>query len=328
MERVMQIDPKLNNDYEQKKSLYEKLKDEVIFILNQKIREQDVPFEDIYGRLKSIESLQDKINRKECTNPFDEISDICGARVICLFPSDLHLIGNVIETNFSILDKDDKISTKPTESFGYLSIHYIATLHPSYIGPRYDDIKDIRFEIQLRTIAAHAWCTISHHLDYKHPNAVPSNLQKPFQALSALFYLADENFERFYKLSADVKKDAEGKDLKQIAEDEINFDTLNAYLKKRYPNRVVAPAQPMSLLVAELHKANYRTISELDNKLAGTDKTVEKLEREILGNFHNVGMVRNALSIVDTVYNKNRLSPLSHDHIKRREYLRFIENTK
>lgn len=325
----MEIHSQIRAQYEKRKSHYERLKEEVIFILKKRIDDENILYEDIYGRVKNLESLQDKVNRKELTELFDEVSDICGVRIICLFPSDLHRIGEIIEDTFVINHKDDKISAKPAESFGYLSIHYIATLLPSYSGERYDDLKKTQFEIQLRTIAAHAWCTISHHLDYKNPNAVPSELQKAFHALSALFYLADENFEMFYKASAEAKKKAEEKDITEIKEDEINFDTLHAYLKKRYPDRDVAPPENVSLLVAELHRAGYGSISQLDVKLENTEEAVRELEKEVFRQgdrgFHNVGMVRNALSIVDKKYDQKRIKKLKAGHIDRKGYRHFID---
>lgn len=323
----MQNDLELRQEYDNKKSLYENLQKEVKFIIDQKVKEKNIPYENIDGRIKSLESLQDKVVRNEYTEPFEEVNDICGIRVICLFPSDMHRISEIIENTFSVIEKDDKIATKPLDSFGYPSIHYIATLPEFYSGPRYEHIMGIKFEIQLRTIAAHAWCTISHHIDYKHPNAVPSKLQKPFQALSALFYLADENFERLYKASAEAKKAAEDKDFNQIAEDEINFDSLTAYLKKRYPNQEMAPPQPMSLLAAELNRAGYQTIFELDRKLKNTDQAVEKVEADVGGKFHNVGMVRNALSIIDENFNNKRISPLRHNHVDRSRYRNYIEES-
>jgi len=322
----IQDSSQIRNQYEQLKPQYDRLREVVIFILKEIIQKGNIPYDEIYGRVKSLKSFQDKIDRNEYTNPFEEITDICGVRVICLFPSDLPRIANIIENNFSIIVKDDKISAKPSESFGYLSIHYIATIHPSYSGAHYNGLKEMKFEIQLRTIAAHAWCTISHHLDYKQPNAVPPELKKPFQALSALFYLADDNFERIYKESIKAEKNAEEKDLPQIKEADINFVSLTAYLKKRYAGRAEAQKQSIGVLIEELYASGYLTIAKLDDKLTGTDKAVEKVEKDVGGNFHNVGMVRNALSIVDDVYNKRRKVPLRENHVARSNYREYINN--
>lgn len=320
----------IEREYNTRRDQFNRLKDEVIFILKKEIEACQVPYDAIYGRVKELSSLQKKVERNDYKEPFQELYDICGIRVICLFPSHLEKLDKAIRKNFDVKDIGNKISSKPAESFGYLSIHYKALLPKSYSGPRYDELKGIKFEIQLRTIAAHAWCAISHHLDYKHPNAIPAPLQKQFHALSALFYLADENFETLFKASLEMKKKAEQKDLEQIGKEEINYDTLDVYLKRKFPERQPAPPQHISLLSEELYRSGYRTIAELDKKLSGTEEAVSKMEDEIYGKgmrgFHNVGMARNALSIVDENYENNRISPLKNLKISRRGFYKYVKD--
>ncbi len=157
---------------------------------------------------------------------------------------------------------------------------------------------------------------------------MPASLQKQFHALSAFFYLADENFEILYKASQKVKEEADQKDLSQIGKEEINFDILDSYLRKKFPSREPAPPQHTSLLSEELYRADYRTIEELDKRLTGTEPAVEKIEDKIFGvgmrGFHNVGMVRNALSTVDEKYDKKRLSPLRKPSILRNKFIKYV----
>ena len=318
----------VEREYNTRSEQYKRLKDEVIFILKKALQEKAIPYDAMYGRVKELESLKNKIRQNDNKEPFKEIYDICGVRVVCLFPSHIEQIDKIIANNFNVQIKDDKIHSKPAESFGYLSVHYKAILSDSCSGPRYDDLKLLKFEIQLRTIAAHAWCAISHHLDYKHPNAVPASLQKQFHALSALFYLADENFETLYKSSLEVKAKAQKIDLEQIGKEEINYDMLDAYLKKRLPDREIAHAQHMSLVSEELYRSGYRTIAEIDKKIAGTEDAVKQIEDIIFGNgikgFHNVGVVRNALSIVDDNYDENRISSLKNPEISRKDFKKYV----
>ena len=63
-------------------------------------------------------------------------------------------------------------------------------------------------------------------------------------------------------------------------------------------------------------------------RLANTDKAVQILELDIFGvgqkRFHNVGMVRNALSIVDENFDKTRIQGLKNPHIDRSKYKEFV----
>ena len=186
--------------YEQLAPKLDKLKHEVIYILEQKIKSSGIPIHMISGRIKTLDSLNAKAKRLDIQSPLDDIGDICGVRIICLFLSDVSRLGEIIDRFFHVLRIDDKAASKAEDQFGYLSVHCICRLPDSCTGPRYDDIKELRFEVQLRTIAMHSWATISHYLDYKSAQAIPSELRKDFHALSGLFYVADSHFELFFNL--------------------------------------------------------------------------------------------------------------------------------
>ena len=81
---------------------YDRLKNEVIYILEQKIQTNNIPYDAIYGRIKTLNSFIKKIQEKEISDPFSEIHDICGTRVICFFLSQKKEIETVIEDNFEI----------------------------------------------------------------------------------------------------------------------------------------------------------------------------------------------------------------------------------
>ena len=309
----------LRKEYEKRYERHERLKDEVIYVLEREVQSQQIPVHEITGRVKPLDSFIDKARRQESDKPFETVEDICGIRVICLFLSDIQHLGEIVETRFTIHEKDDKIYTKP-DAFGYLSVHYIGSLPATVSGPRYDDLKELKFEIQLRTIAMHAWATISRYLDYKTPLAIPSNLRKDFNALSALFYVADTHFEVFFQSSQQAKEVAEdkAKRLPEIGKEEINLDTLSAYLFKKYPKRKHAEPRAVSELVEELQSAGYSKIQQLSEALQRSEKAFEAYEKAyppiVLGpakkigksQYADIGIVRTSLSIADPKYLDSR----------------------
>jgi len=299
----------LHREYNKRSETYERLKDELIYTLQQELESRQIPFHQITGRVKSFDSLIDKARRQESDTPFETILDICGVRVICLFLSDLRHVGEIVESKFTINTIDDKIYTKPEDAFGYLSVHYIGSLPATVSGPRYDGLKELKFEIQLRTIAMHAWATVSHYLDYKSPLAIPSHLRKDFNALSALFYVADTHFEVFFRSSQQAKEIAEEKaeSLPEIVKEEINSDTLAAYLVKKYPDREHTEPETISKLVEELRSVGYAKIGQLDVALQRSTRafeTFEKAHRPATkdARYSDVGVVRVSLSIADPTY--------------------------
>jgi ppGpp synthetase/RelA/SpoT-type nucleotidyltranferase len=302
----------IKSEYSKRKKGYEKLKTEIIYILERQLKAANIPYHMIDGRIKELDSVIAKARRNAPRQEFediDKIIDICGVRIICLFLSDIEKIKFLIEKSFDVENKDDKMLAKPESEFGYLSVHYLGKLPSDFSGPRYNDIKGLRFEIQVRTIAMHSWATISHYLDYKSPHSIPSELRKDFQALSALFYLADSHFELFFRKGQESKQVVEEKAKKAsgIASEEINLDTLSTYLKNKFPDREHnTDIDDISGLVESLVGADYTTIGELDEdlqrrmkafslyeeKYPPTDVEVDEPTR-----FMDVGVIRVALTI-------------------------------
>ena len=317
---------KIKVEYSKHKDGYETLKTEIIYILEKQLKAEKIPYHLVDGRRKELDSLIAKAQQKSSGQEYediDKIVDICGVRIICLFLSDIEKIELLLDKSFDIEDKDNKILSKPETEFGYLSAHYVGKLPSSYSGPRYDDIKNLRFEIQLRTIAMHSWSTISHYLDYKSPHAIPSELRKDFQALSALFYLADSHFELFFRKGQESKKSVEEKARKPsgIASEEINLDTLSTYLEYKFPDREhMTDIEGVAKLVEQLIAADYTTIGEVDKDLKRSMEAFEHyeekhppvdIETHDTGIFYDVGVVRTALEIGSKKFRNHQKVPPS-----------------
>jgi len=164
------------------------------------------------------------------------------------------------------LSEDNKISDYEISSFGYLSVHSVAAIKKEYSGPRYDQILDLPFEIQVRTIAMHAWATVSHYLDYKAEMDVPKDLRRDFYALSGLFYVADTHFEMFFKLgqASREKMIKLFEKAKPKLDQTINLDSLTAYLHKKFPDRKHSRPEHISDLVRDLLKTGHTTIGDIE----------------------------------------------------------------
>ncbi|MEK7290846.1 MAG: hypothetical protein AAB013_02925 [Planctomycetota bacterium] len=183
----------LRNEYDSKIELFKQLIKTVKFCISQEIQNHKIKYHSLIYRIKPFDSFVEKIRRKDAKEPFQEIMDVVGLRIVCLFHSNVKDIGTIVEKNFEVIEKDDKIDDVDVNIFGYMSLHYKAKLKD--VSSDYKDIKGIPFEIQIRTIAQDAWASISHYLDYKNESAIPIHLKRDFHALSGLFYVADTHFE-------------------------------------------------------------------------------------------------------------------------------------
>ena len=60
-----------------------------------------------------------------------------------------------------------------------------------------DKFKNIKIELQIRTVIQDAWSMLDHKIKYK--NSIPQNLKRRINRLSALFEIADDEFLNIQK---------------------------------------------------------------------------------------------------------------------------------
>ncbi len=180
----------LYREYKTKNKLFEDL----IFIAKQQldhaIKRKRIKIHSLPCRIKSFDSFAKKARRKNLKDPLNEINDIVGLRVVCLFLSDLSEVGEIIKNTFKLIEEQNKIDGSPKNVFGYMDIQYVVVIRNSGVK----ELNKMPFEIQVKTITQDAWASISHHLDYKQRKKIPIEWERDFYALSGLFYVADQHF--------------------------------------------------------------------------------------------------------------------------------------
>jgi ppGpp synthetase/RelA/SpoT-type nucleotidyltranferase len=305
----------IKQEFKTRERIFSALHEEAKFILEGALKKKKIKTHSMPSRVKDLNSFLDKAKRKECAKPFEDIRDIVGLRVVCLFLSDIPKVGQVIRDSFNVLSEDDKIESAEVSSFGYMSVHFTAEMKKEYKGPRYDTVAGIPFEIQVRTILMDAWANVSHYLAYKTDVDVPRSLRRDFYALSGLFYIADSHFELFFESSkesqAQTMAELSSASKPQLAQQEINLDSMRAYLRTRMPDRRHADAESVSALVNQLSQLGYRTIGQIDEILDRTAVAFEAYEQRRdpvdAGRFWDVAVVKISVSIVDDEFNALRM---------------------
>lgn len=125
------------------------------------------PIESIKSRVKSMESLLKKIRKKNIPLTLEAIEeniwDVAGIRVICSFQEDIYLLAECLlqQDDIKLIEVKDYIKN-PKEN-GYRSLHLIVEI-PIYLQ---DEKRNMKVEIQLRTIAMDFWASLEHKLRYK-----------------------------------------------------------------------------------------------------------------------------------------------------------------
>lgn len=302
----------LSEDYRFKVPIYEILEKEANYILKAEFENSKIKIHSILSRIKSFESFYEKAERKKLEDPLHEIKDILGLRIVCLFLSDIERINAKLRNAFDVISEDNKINGyDDMTKFGYMSHHFVVKMKPEYTGPRYDKIKGLKFEIQVRTITMDAWANISHYLSYKTEDDIPKDLKRDYYALSGLFYVGDTHFELFYKESKKSEESYELK-VKNIIQDEaaevteeINLDSLKAYLNAKYPDRKSYKNKDLSQLVTELNSVGINNINALEDMYKKAWEVFLLLEKDSPpsgGRYSGVGVIRGLLDLTSEAY--------------------------
>ena len=162
----------------------------------------------ISHRIKTAESIRGKLERKpEKYTAISDLRDILGFRVVCFFQEDIDRIAEKISGGFRVdrkLSTDKRSLIDPT-SFGYLSLHYIIALPDSEGYP--EDLCNLWFEVQIRTILQHAWAEIEHDLGYKTEFGVPRVVRRNFSRAASLLETADDVFANIRQMLTQYKQE-------------------------------------------------------------------------------------------------------------------------
>lgn len=132
-----------------------------------RLNSDENPIESIKSRVKSIESIVDKIKRRNIDMNLESIEegvkDIAGVRVVVKFPEDVYKIRNGLLQQDDIYLLEEKDYIKNPKENGYRSLHLIVQTPIFLSGGK----KLVTVEIQIRTIAMNFWASLEHQLRYK-----------------------------------------------------------------------------------------------------------------------------------------------------------------
>lgn len=131
------------------------------------LRNDRNPIEFVRTRLKSAESLRDKMERKGIPISVESIEqnvfDVAGVRVVCSLPEDAYSLADALaaQDDVEVLDRRDYMASP--KGSGYRSLHLIISI-PIFLE---HEKRLVKAEVQLRSIAQNFWASLNHQLKYK-----------------------------------------------------------------------------------------------------------------------------------------------------------------
>ena len=149
------------------------------------------PIESIKTRVKSLDGIVRKVRRKNIPLTLSaieqNINDIAGIRVVCSFPEDIYLLADCLlqQDDIRLIEQKDYIK-HPKEN-GYRSLHLIVAV-PIFLQ---NEKREMKVEVQLRTIAMDFWASLEHKIYYKFEGNAPEYISKDLRECAEIVSMLD-----------------------------------------------------------------------------------------------------------------------------------------
>jgi putative GTP pyrophosphokinase len=149
-------------------------------------------------RVKDESSAIKKLAKKNYEAPFDQMTDLVGARFVVLLRTDLEVLEHIIVSHagWSVSRErhyEDEAKSDP-EVFDYQSIHFLvrSVEDDEKVGVFIPD--NTICEIQIRTILQHAYAELCHDRIYKVDELIPASAKRVVARCMALMETTDLMF--------------------------------------------------------------------------------------------------------------------------------------
>ena len=163
------------------------------------VRQDHNPIHHMESRLKSINSIAEKIERKGMAMEIEsvyKITDLAGVRVVCNYIDDIYKVedSRLRQDDIKLIKRKDYIKN-PKES-GYRSLHLVVEV-PIFLSDR---TYHMPVEIQIRTIAMDTWASLEHEIKYKRKEDMPKEVADELKQCAKSMAEVDATMERIHKM--------------------------------------------------------------------------------------------------------------------------------
>ncbi|HEQ2070597.1 TPA: GTP pyrophosphokinase family protein [Streptococcus pyogenes] len=159
------------------------------------------PIEFVTGRVKSIESIKEKMILRGVIeeNIAQDIQDIAGLRIMVQFVDDVEEVLALLRQRQDMTIVYERDYIRNMKSSGYRSYHVVV----EYPVDTIEGKKKVLAEIQIRTLAMNFWATIEHSLNYKYGGDFPEEIKKRLEVTAKIALELDEEMR---KIREDIRE--------------------------------------------------------------------------------------------------------------------------
>ncbi|WP_125711192.1 GTP pyrophosphokinase [Companilactobacillus zhongbaensis] len=162
------------------------------------------PIEFVTGRVKTIDSIKEKMKRRYISEDLleQDMQDIAGIRIQCQFVEDIYDVAKLLHQreDMRVIEERDYIAN--SKSSGYRSYHVVIE-YPVQLA---EGQKNILAEIQIRTLAMNFWSTIEHSLNYKYKGDFPEEINERLKRAAEASFLLDEEMSKIREEIQDAQQ--------------------------------------------------------------------------------------------------------------------------
>lgn len=232
----------------------------------------------------------------------DQVTDLIGVRVICLYEDEVEKIGDILSKNFDVLEVTDKIKAleKTEDEFGYKGLHLDLKINEKRRSlPEYTRFSLLRFEVQIRTIVQDAWSVLDHKIKYK--KSIPARLKRRINALAAQFETVDHEFLAIKNESLLLEQQTTTATVKSVEKINQPLDAFQflAVAKQCYPSYTFAPDHVDEFVQEILQRKPEFTGSDFGDALKTYKDCVNQYKTVSPFTMNPYTLIRHVLFLVD-----------------------------
>ena len=282
--------------------------EEIQDYLTRLLAEGSIAVHAVEARSKSIASFQEKCLRKGYDDPPRQVTDTVAVRLIMYSATDRDRAAELVRERFTVSAEPEPAQAKPDSHRGYDSFHLVVTgerpgqehdwLAPGGALARYFASFG-GLEIQIRTVAAHAWSEFEHARRYKSAayEAIGSQdrdeVDRLFGVAADARAALDQAFVAIEEVLAappssvtgeteddtdeDGLEDAQAtsaerdEEREDVPSDVIDAPALAAFLAERFPEDTVGSAAGVAFGVDLLRASGITRLRTLEAELSAID---------------------------------------------------------
>lgn len=288
------------SQYTKSKDTYELFGKKLVDLIEGLLKRDNIDYQAISYRVKSEDSFRNKVKKKNKYKDIKDMTDVCGIRIITYYSDTVDKVAEIISKQFNVDEKNtiDKRKALDPDRFGYLSLHYVVSLKDNRLSlPEYEIFKDIKVEIQIRSISQHAWAEIEHDMGYKSKKEIPKSIRRDFSRLASLLELVDKEFVEI-RNKIDLYTDEVKVTIKTPSEETfIDAISLAQYINsseelklldqkiEKLSNFKLIDLEYDSIIydhIVELEFAGFKTIQQIDQEIKNNKDIIANIAKSIL----------------------------------------------